>query len=204
MRADSSALVMWRRAALVALLALPVAPGHAQTSAATAAATPAATPAIAATREVLEAIADAQFIGQGRLKFWSLDVYDARLWAPAALRPRNYAASPLALELIYLRNFSAADIAERSIKEMRRAAPISEAQAADWTQAMLRVIPDVKKGDRLTGVHRPGSGATFYVNGKRSGDVPDIEFSKLFFGIWLGPATSEPRLRDALLAGVGG
>jgi hypothetical protein len=32
--------------------------------------------------------------------------------------------------------------------------------------------------------------------------VPDPEFSRLFFGIWLAETTSEPRLRNALLAGA--
>ena len=33
-----------------------------------------------------------------------------------------------------------------------------------------------------------------------TGDIRDVEFARLFFGIWLLPDTSEPRLRQALLA----
>jgi len=61
----------------------------------------------------------------------------------------------------------------------------------------------VRKGDRVTGVHRPGQGAAFWVNGRASGEVLDADFARLFFGIWLSPDTSEPRLREALLAGSG-
>ena len=32
------------------------------------------------------------------------------------------------------------------------------------------------------------------------GEVADPEFARLFFGIWLSPNTSEPSLRQALLA----
>ena len=32
------------------------------------------------------------------------------------------------------------------------------------------------------------------------GEVADAEFSRLFFGIWLSPQTSEPGLRQALIA----
>lgn len=32
------------------------------------------------------------------------------------------------------------------------------------------------------------------------GEVADPEFARLFFGIWLSPNTSEPALRQALLA----
>lgn len=63
-------------------------------------------------------------------------------------------------------------------------------------------IPSVKKGDRILGVYRPGAGATFLVNGKPVGEILDLELAHLFFGIWLSPTTSEPKLRSALLAGA--
>ena len=44
--------------------------------------------------------------------------------------------------------------------------------------------------------------AQFLVNGKPTGEVRDTEFANLFFGIWLSPKTSEPKLRVALLAGA--
>jgi hypothetical protein len=52
------------------------------------------------------------------------------------------------------------------------------------------------------GVHLPGNGAQLLVNGKASGEIRDTEFARLFFGIWLSPKTSEPKVRAALLAGV--
>lgn len=143
-----------------------------------------------------------QLIGKGRLTVWGFQVYDARLWALPGFRPDNLPTQPFALELAYLRDFSSKDIAERSITEMRRSAAISEEQAKTWINEMLRVIPDVKKGDRVMGIHRPGLGAQFLVNGKTSGDIADVEFARLFFGIWLSPKTSEPKVRAALLAGA--
>ena len=154
-------------------------------------------------RPELSALPRARLIGQARLTVWGFDVYDARLWAQPPFSAAGFAASPLALELNYLRDFKAADIAERSLKEMRRRQPVSDAQAAQWKAELLRVIPDVRKGDRITGLHRPGQGAAFWLNGRSSGEVPDADFARLFFGIWLSPDTSEPRLREALLAGSG-
>ena len=154
-------------------------------------------------RPELSALPQVRLIGQARLKVWGFDVYDVRLWAQPPFNAASVAASALALELNYLRNFQAADIAERSLKEMRRSHPVSDAQAAQWKAESLRVIPDVRKGDRVTGVHRPGQGAAFWVNGRASGEVLDADFARLFFGIWLSPDTSEPRLREALLAGSG-
>lgn len=143
-----------------------------------------------------------RLIGKGRLTFWGLQVYDARLWAVPGFKADNLAAQLFALELAYLRDFPNVDVAKKSISEMRRAATISEAQAKTWTQEMLRVLPNMKNGDRVMGVHRPGVGALFLVNGKPTGEIHDVEFARLFFGIWLSPKTSEPKLRSALLAGV--
>jgi hypothetical protein len=153
--------------------------------------------------EIQEALPQARLVGQGRLTFWGLQVYDARLWANPGFTADGFATQPLALELSYLRGFDNQAVAERSISEMRRSAPISDEQAEKWKAAMTSVLPDVKKGDRVMGIHRPGVGASFWVNGKAAGEVRDAAFAKLFFGIWLAPATSEPALRSALLAGAG-
>ena len=154
--------------------------------------------------ELKSALPQARLIGKARLAVWGFQIYDARLWVQPGFGAANYTRAPLALELDYLRGFSAADVAERSIKEIRRSVPISDAQASKWKADMLRVIPDVQKGDRILGVYQPGVGASFWFNGKRSGDVKDAEFARLFFGIWLSPTTSEPQLREALLAGAAG
>jgi hypothetical protein len=148
------------------------------------------------------ALPSAQAAGQARLTFWGFSVYDARLWVAPGFRRSGFADHPLALELTYLRDLSAADIARRSLEEMRRAEPIDAAQAAQWRDALARLLPDVKAGDRLMGVHRPDGGARFLHNGKPLGEIADARFSRLFFGIWLGPQTSEPAMRDQLLQGT--
>ena len=152
--------------------------------------------------ELEAALPQHRLIGKGRLTKWGFQVYDAMLWAMPGFKSENLPAQPFALELAYLRDFSSKDIAERSIIEMRRSATISEEQAKTWINEMQRVIPDIKKGDRVTGIHRPGIGAQLLVNGKSSGEIRDVEFARLFFGIWLSPKTSEPKVRAALLAGA--
>jgi hypothetical protein len=169
---------------------------------------PATRPALAASvdadmrAEVAQVLPTAKLVGKAHLTVWGFDVYDARLWALPGFSAARYGSEPLALELTYLRAFTAADIADRSMQEMRRSVPVSEAQADLWKTQMLRVIPNVQKGDRILGIHKPGGGASFWVNGKAAGEIADGEFARLFFGIWLSPKTSEPKMRDALLAGA--
>lgn len=137
--------------------------------------------------------------GPARMRFFGLDIYDARLWAPPGFKPSDYAQSPLALELTYFRNLSGRAIAERSLKEMQRQGPISAEQEKTWLAAMLQAFPDVKSGDRIVGAHTPGTGARFWHNGQARATVRDVDFSRTFFGIWLSDATSEPQLRARLL-----
>ena len=145
------------------------------------------------------ALQDKTAVGKARLRYWGFDVYDASLWARPGFDIGQFETQRFGLELAYLRDFKGADIAERSIDEMNDLATIEPAQATRWTQAMSSLFPDVKRGDRITGVHVPGSGARFYLNGKLLGEVADDAFSRLFFGIWLSEQTSAPKLRLALL-----
>jgi hypothetical protein len=136
------------------------------------------------------------------MRFFAFDVYDAALWVAPGFRASRFAHSKLALELTYLRSLKGRSIAERSIDEMRRGATLTAAQEQNWLAAMQAAFPDVQAGDRITGVHQPGVGARFWFNGQLRATVPDAEFSRLFFGIWLAETTSEPWLRSALLAGA--
>lgn len=141
----------------------------------------------------------AQPAGQGRLTWFGLAVYEAALWVTPGFTQRDFDRSEFALELRYLRPLRGADIALRSIEEMRRIEGMSAAQARLWREQLLAVLPDVAPGDRITGVHRPGRGTSFFVNGRPAGEIADAQFSRRFFGIWLAPATAEPGLRAALL-----
>ena len=58
----------------------------------------------------------ARLVGQGRLTFFGLKVYDARLWAAPAFDPARFEQQPFALALSYLRGLKGPLIAERSLK----------------------------------------------------------------------------------------
>ena len=144
-------------------------------------------------------VPQARLQGTARLTWLGLHVYDARLWvAPgfAAAQPQRHA---FALELTYARAFRGRDIAARSLSEMRRAGEIEREVAARWEAELAALLPDVKPGDRITGVHRSGRGASFFVNDHHAGEIADARFAERFFAIWLGSHTSEPAMRIHLL-----
>lgn len=152
--------------------------------------------------ELAQALPGARLQGQQRFRVWGFEVYDARLWTLPGFAPARHEQQALALELAYLRELKGAAIAERSLKEMRRVGTVPEEAQSRWLAQMQGLFPDVQKGDRLLGVHRPGEGAFFWLNGQMRGELRDAQFARLFFGIWLSPQTSEPALRQALLGGA--
>ena len=149
------------------------------------------------------ALKDQPKLGTARLRVWGFEVYDASLYAAPGFDAQRFTEQRFGLELNYLRSFKGPDIAERSIEEMRGLATIDPALAERWLKAMSALFPDVQRGDRITGVHVPGTGARFYLNGQWLGEVADEAFSRLFFGIWLSPKTSQPGMRRTLIEASG-
>lgn len=136
--------------------------------------------------------------GEAVMRFFGLKVYDIRLWTDK--KPFTH-AEPFALELVYDLSLKGTEIAKRSVGEMRKVGYTDEAKLARWLEAMTRIFPDVVQGDTLVGVSIPGKEARFYSQSKFIAAVPDPEFARAFFDIWLAEKTSEPRLRDRLLGG---
>jgi hypothetical protein len=138
----------------------------------------------------------AQPQGGGELRYFGLSIYDGFYWS--ATRAFTL-TQPFALDLHYHRDLGGERIAERSIDEIRKLDVGTPADHSRWLSAMQKLFPDVRKGDRLTGVNRPGRGATFFHNGVAIGEIADPVFARAFFGIWLDQKTSRPDFRKLLL-----
>lgn len=149
--------------------------------------------------EVLALLPELKVRGGGLLRVWGFRVYYAWLWTPSggAYDP----ARPFALDIEYLRAFTAQALAERSIEEMRGQGRGSEAVYPRWLAEMQRVFVDVKPGDRLTGVATPERHARLYYNGRFRGEIADPAFTEAFFAIWLSERSSQPRFRELLIGG---
>jgi hypothetical protein len=160
----------------------------------------AATPTAVAPPELQERLSQARLSGSAKLRVFGFEVYWAKLWVQAGFEQARFAEHDFALELQYLRSIKGADIAQRSLKEMQRVSTVSEAQAQNWLKAMQDIFPDVQRGDRITGIYNADGSAKFTKNGQPLGEVKDAQFAQAFFAIWLSPQTSQPRLREQLLA----
>ncbi len=134
--------------------------------------------------------------GEATMRFFGLKVYDVRLWTQ--MKPFSH-AEPFAVELVYDMSLSGKDIAERSVTEMRAQGYNDESKLKRWGEQMAKIFPDIKQGDTLIGLSIPAKEARFYTREKLIAVVPDPEFAKAFFDIWLSEKSSEPKLRLRLL-----
>jgi hypothetical protein len=140
-----------------------------------------------------EALNSARLQGSGKLTWWGFHVYDASFYRGSSLNSPEFA-----LDLRYQKSFTGHAIANRSIDEMKKLG-ISESQAQAWARQLTSILPNVEPGQSLTATYIPKQGTTFYFDGKSVGQISGADFSKAFFGIWLDPKTSAPKLREQLL-----
>ncbi|MBU3556077.1 chalcone isomerase family protein [Polynucleobacter sp. Ross1-W9] len=143
--------------------------------------------------ELPQHLSTAKLQGSGRLTWWGLHIYDASFYRVGSLSSPEFA-----LEMRYQKSFSGASIANRSVEEMKRIG-VPDAQATLWGKELTGFLPNVESGQTLTAIYAPKQGTTFYFEGKQIAQIPGAEFSKAFFGIWLDPKTSAPKLRTELL-----
>ena len=134
--------------------------------------------------------------GGGLLTWFGVSVYDGWYWIDARGWPE---AGPYALDLHYHRDLVGAKIAERSVEEIAKLSYGTGAERARWGARMAQVFPDVRRGDRLTGVSLDGNAVRFFHNGAPIGEIADPGFAHAFFAIWLDPRSSRADFRDKLL-----
>jgi hypothetical protein len=145
----------------------------------------------------------ASLLGEGKLRFLGLTVYEARLWSAAKPEMGKLFDRPLALELTYRTGLQGGTITSTSRDEIERLGLATKpGQIESWESQMRTIFPNVVSGDRILGVHLPNRGALFFLNDQPIGQVNDAQFSEAFFNIWLHPETRVASLRKKLLSGL--
>ena len=134
-------------------------------------------------------------LGGGEMTFFGLSIYDGWYWVDGPGWPADRA---YAIDLHYRRSLDGVLIARRSVDEMEKLHRGTEAQRERWGEAMARIFPNVAKGDRITGLHLPGT-VRYFLNGAPIGEIADAEFAQAFFAIWLDPGSSRADFRKKLL-----
>ncbi len=131
--------------------------------------------------------------GSGKFNWWGFHIYDASFYRAGAPTSQEFA-----IDIRYQKSFTGVAIANSSAEEMKKIG-VPDAQVALWGKELAKIFPNIEPGQALTAVYAPKQGTIFYHDGKRIAQIPSVEFSKAFFGIWLDSKTSSPKLRSELL-----
>jgi len=71
-------------------------------------------------------------------------------------------------------------------------------------EKLKSLMADMKSGQRLTFIAKPGAGVEVNVNGTVKGTIEGDDFSRAFLSIWLGAMPPNPGLKTGLLGGACG
>ena len=134
--------------------------------------------------------------GEMHFSWYFFDVYHIKFWAP---KGNAIFSKPLSLELKYKRKFSASEITNSSIDELKLNG-VDQLELKKWKNKLQSIFPNIKVGDSILINFSPKDGLKFYLNRqKKLGGITDKRFVIAFMNIWLGEKTSEPKMRQNLL-----
>lgn len=150
----------------------------------------------AAPPEISPLITAQKPVGTAQMRVLFMDVYKASFWSDTG----GWDKAPYALTLTYGMNFTAAELADRTVEEMAGVSSLPAPTRAQYGKQLKALWPDVKTGDRLTALAEQDR-TVFFHNGRKLGSIAGRPFMQAFFGIWLSPNSSEPEMQRQLLAG---
>ena len=146
-------------------------------------------------------------LGLRQATAFKVNVYVAALYvAKASSDPSVLLASntPTELVLQFVRNVGADDLRkgwsegfEKNAKDQLPALKERIAELNGW-------MADVKTGQRLTFIRKPGAGLQVDVNGTVKGTIKGDDFAKAFLSIWLGANPPNPEIKAGMLGGACG
>ena len=142
-------------------------------------------------------------LGLRQATMLKVNVYVAALYVAKPSNDANVilgSNTPKELILHFVRDGSAADLNkawEEGFEKQASAFKEPLATLKSW-------MADMKTGQRLTFIHKPGAGITVDVNGSVKGTIKGDDFAKAFLSIWLGANPPNPGLKTGLLGGACG
>tara|TARA_B100001059_G_scaffold218449_1_gene238618 strand:- start:1117 stop:1641 length:525 start_codon:yes stop_codon:yes gene_type:complete len=139
---------------------------------------------------------DFQVVGTGVLKVFFMDIYSLTLYS----KERDYSVSDnFALEFNYKKSISKKTIVDASMDELSKAPNVDSIALKAWKQILEKGISDMQVGEKASVVFSKSGDVEFWLENRKPVSFQDLKFAKNFAAIWLGPQTSHPKLRLALL-----
>tara|TARA_R110000868_G_scaffold59891_2_gene183624 strand:- start:3848 stop:4378 length:531 start_codon:yes stop_codon:yes gene_type:complete len=135
-------------------------------------------------------------VGEARLSVLFWDIYDSALYTQSGVyRSEEF---PQALDIVYLRDIESIELIENTKEEWQKLG-INDEDSVRWLGNLTQLLPNIKKGDRLTLVVNTHKHSEFFLNSNSIGSVCDAKFGPAFLRIWLDAGSSYPKVRRKLI-----
>jgi len=146
-------------------------------------------------------------LGLRQATFLKVKVYVAALYVtktssdPAAILESS---GPSELILHFVRDVGADDVRKGWDEGFAKNSKAQLPALKDRIAMLDGWMVDVKSGQRLTFIHKPGAGIQVDVNGTVKGTIKGDDFARAFLSIWLGADPPNPEIKTGLLGGACG
>lgn len=145
-------------------------------------------------------------LGIRQATVFKVNVYVAALYIAKTSADANAILdqrTPYQLILHFVRDVSASDINKSWGEGLERNAPNQLPALKDRLAMLTGWMTDIKSGQRLQFLFRPGTGLQVSVNGAVKGTITGDDFARVFLSIWLG-VPPNPEIKTGLLGGACG
>lgn len=140
-----------------------------------------------------------KLVGKGKLRVLFWDIYNAELYTADGIYQQSQ--YPIALRLVYLRDFEKDDLISETKKQWKKLGLKDQSKITTWVGSLNELWRDVKKHESITLYIDETSSSFFYLDNEQLGQVEDPEFAQAFLDIWLSENTSAPDVRKKLISG---
>ena len=140
--------------------------------------------------------------GAALLKKLVFRVYVVALYLPAPTHEAEAVVNPdvpKGLILHFLRAVSREDLASPLEGDFARNAGEKGKRASGQIAKLLRVITDMKKGDRMTFTYEPGKGSTIRMTDGTTATFEGKDFADSFLLVYVGPSPPKEEMKRRLL-----
>jgi len=145
-------------------------------------------------------------LGMRQATVFKVNVYVAALYVAKTSADANAILgqrTPYELILHFVRDVGAGDINKSWGEGIERNAPEQVSALRDRLAMLTGWMTDIKSGQRLQFLFRPGAGLQVSVNGAVRGTITGDDFGRTFLSIWLG-VPPNPEVKAGLLGGACG
>jgi len=146
-------------------------------------------------------------LGLRQATAFKVNVYVGALYVPKTSTDANAllaSTGPSEVMLQFVRNVGADDLRKGWSEGFEKNSKDQVPALKDRIATLNGWMTDVKSGDRLIFIHKPGTGVIVEVNGTVKGTISGDDFAKALLAIWLGADPPNPEIKAGLLGGACG